>query len=69
MPVTVWRDMIEQHFPGCGWLRLPRTALDALGAYRSRRALPSWEETVLTLLAEAERGAHPLPARPREALS
>ena len=23
MPVAVWREAIEQHFPGCGWLRLP----------------------------------------------
>ncbi|MFD9811983.1 DUF6084 family protein [Streptomyces sp. NPDC059080] len=69
MPVAVWREMIEQHFPGCGWLRLSRTAMDALGAYRSRRALPSWEETVLTLLAAAGQDPHPTPARPREALS
>jgi hypothetical protein len=53
MPAGTWREMMEQHFPGCGWLRLPRHTMDALLAYRSRRALPSWEEAVETLLAKA----------------
>lgn len=57
MPVAVWREMVEQHFPGCGWLRLPRSAMEALLAYRSRRALPSWEATVEALLAGAGGGA------------
>ncbi|MFI1887897.1 DUF6084 family protein [Streptomyces jumonjinensis] len=54
LPVRVWREMIEQHFPGCGWLRLPGDVIDGLLAFRARRALPSWEETVRTLLTTAE---------------
>ncbi|ODA72981.1 DUF6084 family protein [Streptomyces sp. AVP053U2] len=50
MPVKVWEEMIEQHFPGCGWIRLPRASVDALLAYRSRHALPSWQATVESLL-------------------
>lgn len=50
MPVKVWQEMVEQHFPGCGWIRLPRDTMDALLAFRSRRALPSWEATVRDLL-------------------
>ncbi|MFD0275229.1 DUF6084 family protein [Kitasatospora sp. NPDC127111] len=50
MPVRVWREAIDRHFPGCGWLRLPEDLMDALLAYRSRRALPSWEATVRELL-------------------
>ncbi|MEU4849868.1 DUF6084 family protein [Streptomyces gilvosporeus] len=64
MPVTVWREMTETHFPGCGWLRLPRETLAALLAFRSRRALPSWEAAVEALLAEARRGEPPPPPRP-----
>jgi hypothetical protein len=62
MPVTVWQEMYEQHFPGCGWLRLPRDTMDALLAFRSQRALPSWEATVQALLEGAgvtERTAAP----------
>ncbi|KUN67324.1 hypothetical protein AQJ46_23870 [Streptomyces canus] len=58
MPVTAWREMVEQHFPGCGWIRLPRDTMDALLAYRSRHALPSWEATVEALLEGAEPPAH-----------
>ncbi|GAA1500409.1 DUF6084 family protein [Kitasatospora kazusensis] len=54
LPVAVWREMVEQHFPGCGWLRLPRDTMDALLAFRSRRALPSWEATVRELLDAAQ---------------
>ncbi|WP_405767317.1 DUF6084 family protein [Streptomyces sp. NBC_01538] len=50
MPVVIWREMVEQHFPGCGWIRLPRDTMDALLAYRSRHALPSWEATLKALL-------------------
>ncbi|WP_351224689.1 DUF6084 family protein [Streptomyces sp. NPDC002133] len=58
MPVKVWQEMVDQHFPGCGWVRLPGDTLDALLAYRSRRALPSWQATVEALLdAAGERTA------------
>ncbi|NBM18461.1 DUF6084 family protein [Streptomyces sp. GC420] len=54
MPVEVWREMVDQHFPGCGWIRLPRATMDALLGFRSRHALASWEATVRTLLDAAE---------------
>jgi Family of unknown function (DUF6084) len=53
LPVAVWREMIEQHYPGCGWLRLRRETMDALLAFRSRQALPSWEATIQALLDSA----------------
>ncbi|MFI5617018.1 DUF6084 family protein [Streptomyces sp. NPDC051567] len=63
MPVAVWHEMVEQHFPGCGWLRLPRDAMDALLAFRSRHALASWEATVRALLDAAAR-TEPAPPGP-----
>ncbi|MFE7635699.1 DUF6084 family protein [Kitasatospora sp. NPDC057518] len=56
MPVRVWREAIDRHFPGSGWLRLPEDAMAELLAYRSRRALPSWEATVRELLTAAAIG-------------
>ena len=53
MPVKTWREMVDQHFPGSAWIRLPRDTMDALLAYRSRQALPSWQTTVDRLLAAA----------------
>ncbi|MEU9416831.1 DUF6084 family protein [Streptomyces sp. NPDC048272] len=64
MPVAVWQEMIEQHFPGCGWLRLPRDTLDELLAYRSRHALASWEATVRALLDAAAVPAAAADAKP-----
>jgi hypothetical protein len=51
MPVRVWRELVDAHFPGAGWLRLDREVLDALADYRGRHGLLSWEETVSRLLA------------------
>ncbi|MFD3696155.1 DUF6084 family protein [Streptomyces sp. NPDC058646] len=62
MPVAVWREMVEQHFPGCGWLRLPRDTMTELLAFRSRHALASWEATVRALLDAADSGKPPPPS-------
>lgn len=65
MPAAVWREMVEQHFPGCGWLRLPRDLMAELLAFRSRHALASWEATVRTLLdSAAPAAAAAAPAKP-----
>ncbi|GIF77791.1 DUF6084 family protein [Asanoa siamensis] len=50
LPVAVWRDMIEQYFPGTGWIRLDREVLDSLAAVRARRGDVSWDETIRALL-------------------
>jgi hypothetical protein len=58
MPVAVWREMMDIHFPGSGWLRLRRDTIDALAEFRATRALPSWDDVVLTVLdAARERAA------------
>jgi hypothetical protein len=53
MPVSVWRDLVNAHFPGSAWLRCSRETLDALSDFKARRALPTWDATLLALLAEA----------------
>ncbi|MFJ5273365.1 DUF6084 family protein [Streptomyces sp. NPDC088358] len=68
MPVATWREMVEQHFPGCGWIRLPHDTMDALLAFRSRRALPSWDATVRALLDEGA-GEAPGTSRPGSTLT
>jgi hypothetical protein len=54
LPVKVWRDLIATYFPSSGWVRLDHDVLAALGDYRSRHGLVSWEETVTRLLSDAE---------------
>lgn len=61
MPVKVFTDLMEAHFPGAGWIRMNRETIDALGLFKSQRALTSWEETVKVLLAEAGAGKLEIP--------
>lgn len=53
LPVSVWREAIDAHFPGTSWIRLSTATMDELLLFKARKALPSWEATVLALLAEA----------------
>jgi hypothetical protein len=53
LPVSVWREVIDQHFPGEGWLRLSRPTIDRLDRYRTAQVLPTWDETVAALLTAA----------------
>jgi len=53
MPVQVWRELMDQHFPGGGWLRLDRDNLDGLTRFKAERGLASWDATISALLAEA----------------
>jgi hypothetical protein len=52
LPVALWRQAMDSHFPDAGWLRLRRPTLDALLAYKGRHALASWDGVMETLLAE-----------------
>jgi hypothetical protein len=52
MPVSVWCDLIQQHFPNTGWVRLDRDTIDALAAYRSARGLLGFDDAITSLLAE-----------------
>jgi hypothetical protein len=52
MPVAIWRDAMDAHFPGCGWIRLRRETLDELQRYRARHAMASWDEVIESLCLE-----------------
>jgi hypothetical protein len=54
MPVSVWKETMDRYFRGTAWLRLPKGSFDRLTAYKSRRALATWEDAVDSLLAEAQ---------------
>ena len=54
MPVAVWRETMERHFPDSAWLRLGRRAFDRLWAFRSRHAFESWDAALDALFERAE---------------
>jgi hypothetical protein len=54
MPVSVWREAMDAHFPNQAWLRVSRTTFDRLGVYRGRRGHLGWDQALNTLLDEAD---------------
>lgn len=56
LPVRVWRQTMDLHFPGTAWARLDRETYDALQRYRSREQLMNADEAVKRLLKEAGDG-------------
>jgi uncharacterized protein DUF6084 len=60
-PVRVWREAVEQRYPGSAWLRVDREAFERLAAFRADHALTSWEAVLEELLTayELDRSARP----------
>jgi hypothetical protein len=54
LPVTEWREAVDRHFPGAGWLRLGRESLERLSAYKARGAYQSWDAAIDALLETQE---------------
>jgi len=57
LPVAVWRDTMDHHFPDSAWLRLDRASHDRLVAYKSRRALPTWAAVIDELVPRPDEEA------------
>jgi uncharacterized protein DUF6084 len=53
LPVSVWREMMDQYFPNSGWIRLDRDIFDELQCYKAARALPTWDQAIEHLLKAA----------------
>jgi hypothetical protein len=52
LPVAVWRETMDRHFPDTAWVRVSRETYGRLAAYRGQRALPSWDAVMRALLEE-----------------
>jgi Family of unknown function (DUF6084) len=59
LPVTLWREAIDAHFPNSAWFKISTHTRDELQRFKARHALPTWEATVLELLAQAQRAEQP----------
>ncbi len=55
LPISTWRSLMDLYFPGGGWLRLGRDALDGLTRHKARHGLLGWDEVVADLLRRVER--------------
>jgi hypothetical protein len=54
LPVKVFREMVDLHFPNSAWFRVQRETMDALQRFKSRHALPTWDSTLTALLDQVE---------------
>lgn len=53
MPVTLWQEVMEQHYPNSAWVSLERSTFDRLYQFKRTIGAVSWEETIERLLAKA----------------
>lgn len=54
IPVEVWKEAVDQHYPGQVWTRLSRETYDRLYRYKVSRGIPMWDKVVERLLDAAE---------------
>ena len=50
LPVALWRETLDRHFPGTAWVRLGKERFDRLAAFKARHAFASWDDAVDALL-------------------
>jgi hypothetical protein len=53
LPVSDWKNLIEQHFPNSAWLYLQRDVFDRLYSFKRANGDATWEQTIERLLETA----------------
>jgi hypothetical protein len=61
LPVSLWREAIDMHFPNSAWIRMSLQTLAELRRFKTRQALPTWDATLAALLARADDSARNQP--------
>ncbi len=54
MPLATWREAIDVHFPASAWIKMSRSTLDELLAFKTASALPTWDATITALLSRSQ---------------
>jgi hypothetical protein len=54
LPVQVWRDMMRAYYPNGAWLHVRRDVFDRLHRYKMQRGIPTWEQTLESVLPMEE---------------
>jgi hypothetical protein len=53
LPVSIWREAIDAHFPNSAWIKMTTHTLEDLQRFKTKHALPTWDITLQALLAAA----------------
>ncbi len=59
MPVAVWGEMMDEHYPNSAWIYLQRDVFERLLDYKREQGLPTWEATLERLLPELQSSGPP----------
>jgi Family of unknown function (DUF6084) len=59
MPVKVWSELMNYHYPNSAWLSLGRDVFDKLTAFKRCHGLLTWDQTVECLLAQKLKSSDP----------
>ena len=46
LPVKVWKDLMDAHYPNSAWLALRRDCFERLQQFKTREGIPTWEEAL-----------------------
>ena len=53
LPLSVWREAIDAHFPDSAWIKMSNSTLGELLSFKSEHALPTWDATLEYLIKRA----------------
>jgi hypothetical protein len=54
LPLQVWRDALDAHFPNSAWIRVHRDTFDELRRFKTATGLPTWDAALERLCALAQ---------------
>jgi Family of unknown function (DUF6084) len=46
LPVKVWKDLMDAHYPNSAWLSLRRDTFEKLSQFKMREGIPTWDEAL-----------------------
>ncbi len=57
LPVAVWKDMIAQYYPSSVWMQVDKQLFGRLHEFKTRNAIPTWDQALEQLLAQSSERA------------
>jgi Family of unknown function (DUF6084) len=52
LPLQIWKQMMDEHYPNSAWLCLQRDAFERLYRYKVRHGIPTWEQLIERVVPE-----------------
>lgn len=54
LPVEVWRETVDVHFPNSAWFQVRRETMESFRRFKTANALPTWDSALNALLSNVE---------------